>query len=403
MPAIAGVMFAFAAALGACAVSGADGAPIAIEFWFVPAKASYEPGENFTIELTATNMITSGDYIYDDYAYMEKVVNISVHFSWMPPGVYEWKYVGNTSSWLAPDLEGSEMYSISLQVPENATQQTHSYSIIVEYLAHTPWGNITYQWGVGETYRDFVVAETAEESDHDADISATASYVPLVAAAALILSIGAIGAAMYYKRGPPAQGARKVVAEGAAVPAIQQNGYPVIHPMPGEQFPIEKGFIYLVKEKRPSFAFQMYNEAVEKGAKGMVIAREHPNRLTQLYRFRAEKILWLTRRVGKDHNDPTELSLLHHKISRFVEENPKSVVLLEGLEYMITQNEFEPVLRFVDHLHDFVLAHDCAVVIVIDPRVLSTRELALLERSTKIVEPLEVMDSAAVPPLEQEA
>jgi hypothetical protein len=34
-----------------------------------------------------------------------------------------------------------------------------------------------------------------------------------------------------------------------------------------------------------------------------------------------------------------------------------------------------------------VLTHDCAVIVVIDPRVLSTRELALLERSAKIVEP----------------
>jgi hypothetical protein len=39
-------------------------------------------------------------------------------------------------------------------------------------------------------------------------------------------------------------------------------------------------------------------------------------------------------------------------------------------------------------LHDFVLAHDCAVIIIIDPRVLSTRELALLERSARIVEPM---------------
>jgi len=61
-------------------------------------------------------------------------------------------------------------------------------------------------------------------------------------------------------------------------------------------------------------------------------------------------------------------------------------VLVEGLEYLITQNDFETVLRFGNHLHDFVLAHDCAVILVLDPRVLSTRELALLERSARVVE-----------------
>ncbi|HUV62220.1 MAG TPA: DUF835 domain-containing protein, partial [Thermoplasmata archaeon] len=55
----------------------------------------------------------------------------------------------------------------------------------------------------------------------------------------------------------------------------------------------------------------------------------------------------------------------------------------------ITQNDFESVLRFVNHLHDFVLIHDCAVILVIDSRVLTTRELALLERAAKIVEPYE--------------
>ncbi len=168
--------------------------------------------------------------------------------------------------------------------------------------------------------------------------------------------------------------------------------YPVIHASPGEQFPIEKGFVYLVKEKRPNIGFQMYNEATSHGAVGMLVVREHPNRLKQLHEFEAAKILWLTRRVGLDHIDPTELSLLSLEISKFVEARPKSIVLIEGLEYIITQNDFETVLRFVNHLHDFVLAHDCAVVFVIDPRVLSTRELALLERSARIVEPVDRTD-----------
>jgi archaellum biogenesis ATPase FlaH len=120
----------------------------------------------------------------------------------------------------------------------------------------------------------------------------------------------------------------------------------------------------------------------------MLVVREHPNRLKQMHEFEATKILWLTRRVGVDHIDPTELSLLSLEITKFVQSMPRSVVLLEGLEYIITQNDFETVLRFVNHLHDFVLAHDCAVIIVVDPRVLSTRELALLERSARIVEPI---------------
>jgi hypothetical protein len=184
-----------------------------------------------------------------------------------------------------------------------------------------------------------------------------------------------------------AQMAQNAETLGIAKAAATSSGeLPIIHTSPNEGFPIERGFVYLVKERRPSIAFAMFNEGVNHGAKGMVVTREHPNRLKQTHEFDASKLLWLTRRVGEDHVDPTELIRLSMNISKFIEGTPKTVVLIEGLEYLITQNDFETVLRFVNHLHDFVLAHDCAVIIVLDPRVLSTRELALLERSARVVE-----------------
>jgi hypothetical protein len=268
--------------------------------------------------------------------------------------------------------------------------QTYSYFFRIEYMYNTPWGNITSSppWGVGLTYHDFVVAETLMPPPKKVD------YLPYVAIVALALAAVSIGVTIYWRRGkgtePGVSGATESVQTASEMSA-QQAGvvtYPIIRATPGEGFPVEKGFIYLVKEKRPNISFAMFTEATNHGAKGMLVAREHPNRLKQMHEFEAAKILWLTRRVGVDHIDPTELSLLNLEITKFVQGMPKSVVLLEGLEYIITQNDFETVLRFVNHLHDFVLAHDCAVIIIIDPRVLSTRELALLERSARIVEPM---------------
>lgn len=365
----------------------ADGAPINITFEFSPAMASYEPGENLTINFTAVNTMPKGDFVYDDLAYMEKITNVSAHFGWMAPNAFAWSNVSGTSSWLAADGMGTGVYALRISVPANATLQTYSYFFRIEYMSHTAWGNITYIWGADLTYHDFVVAKNLETQPSGVD------YLPYLAIIALALAAVSIGVTIYWRRGkgtepgvvdtPTVQAASEMSAQQAGVVT-----YPVIRATPGEGFPVEKGFIYLVKEKRPNISFAMFKEATAHGAKGMLVAREHPNRLKQMHEFEAAKILWLTRRVGVDHIDPTELSLLNLEITKFVQGTPKSVVLLEGLEYIITQNDFETVLRFVNHLHDFVLAHDCAVVIVIDPRVLSTRELALLERSARIVEPI---------------
>ena len=346
-------------------------------FSFDPLKPDYCPEENFTILLTVTNIL-----LFDQL----KVVNASVHFSWMPPGENVWNDVSNDSSCLEPNGVGSETYELNLAVPADACSATYSYYFTIEYVKLLTWGNVTDYWGKGVTYRDFVVDAEALGAESEGESVNLAPYLTFIA---IVLSLGAISAVMYYRHTGGA-GTPGVIATRGGIERAEP--YPVIRPLPGEQFPVEDGFLYLVKENRPRMAFSMFNDAVKHGAKGMLVAREHPNRLRQLHSFDAEKILWLTRRTGVDHIDPTELSLLNLKITKFVEGTGKAVVLIEGLEYTITQNDFESVLRFVDHMHDFVLTHDCAVILVIDPRVLSTRELALLERSAKIVEPFEEVD-----------
>ena len=354
-----------------------------VTFEFSPAKTSYEPGEKLTINFTAVNTMPAGDYAYDNLAFMEKIMNVSAHFGWMAPNEFAWNNVSRTSSWLAPDGRGTGIYALHISVPANVTLQTYSYFFRIEYMSHTAAGNRTYIWGADHSYRDFAVTK-ANGVD----------YLPYIAIIALVLAAASIGVTIYWRRGKGAQsgvpGPTGPILSASEMSA-QQAGiatYPVIRAAPGEGFPVEKGFIYLVKEKRPNISFAMFKEATDHGAKGMLVVREHPNRLKQMHEFEAAKILWLTRRVGVDHIDPTELSLLSLEITKFVQGMAKSVVLLEGLEYIITQNDFETVLRFVNHLHDFVLAHDCAVIVIIDPRVLSTRELALLERSARIVEPM---------------
>ena len=377
---------AFASLLLAAAPFSAGQGEINVISDFSPALDTYDQGQNFSVMLTITN---AASYYNPDFTSKVMVTNISSYFSWLPPNTWLRKDVSSTSTWLSPSEFAT--FTMNVSIPANATARTHSYAFKVEYLwfvenASYPVDAMSWQ---SITYHDFVVIQPADKP---------VDYIPFISAVALLLAAGSVGAFLYHTRlkdkGKKPISLNGVEALGLTeVPVRNSSGYPVILAMPGEQFPIEKGFIYLVKEKRPGIAFTMFNEATTHGAKGMLVVREHPNRLKQLHEFDAAKILWLTRRVGVDHIDPTELSLLSLEITRFVEGASKSVVLLEGLEYIITQNDFETVLRFVNHLHDFVLAHDSAVIIVLDPRVLNVRELALLERAARIVEPVEHIET----------
>lgn len=363
-------------ALATFPAAAAQGEPVGVVFDFADAQESYAPGEDFTVDFTLTN-----SYLYNaENIYTVDVLEIHAYFSWLGPNEWNITDVSEQSDVLDPGEMGE--FSIMYRVPDNATDKTYSYKFKVFYsVTSSAWGDMGIQYTETQLYRDLAIASHEDEVD----------YLPYALAVAVVLIIGIAGAALYYARKGPGPSRSDVEALGMAqAPATGSSELPVIHATPGERFPIERGFVYLVKEKRPGIAFAMFNEAVNRGAKGMLVVREHPNRLKQTHDFRAEKIVWLTRRVGEDHIDPTELSHLSMNISKFIEGNKKAVLLIEGLEYLITQNNFETVLRFVNHMHDFVLAHDCAIIIVLDPRVLSMREIALLERSAKIVEPGEL-------------
>jgi len=348
-----------------------------VVFDFADAQESYAPGENFTVDFTVTNSYTNGSL----NIYTVQVYEIQAYFSWLGPN--EWN-VTNVSTYSKVMYPGElDEFSITYLVPDNATVKTYSYKFKAIFSVNSSaWGDMGIQYTETPLYHDLAVDTPPPTDGGEID------YRPFIIAVIVILVVGAIGAALYLSKEKP--GKSELTAESlgmAQAPSSSSSELPVIHASPGERFPIEKGFVYLVKEKRPAISFAMFNEAVNRGAKGMLIVREHPNRLKQSHEFKADKMVWLTRRVGEDHIDPTELSHLSMNISKFIEATQKTVVLIEGLEYLITQNNFETVLRFVNHMHDFVLAHDCAIIIVLDPRVLSMRELALLERSARIVEP----------------
>jgi hypothetical protein len=354
---------------------------VPLTFEFTDAKESYAPGDGFNVTFDVANSYGN----ISGYYYYIKVVNVSAYFSWMGPGAWTGIDLSNTSAMLYPG-EG-ESYSAEYQVPANLSSKNYGYKFKVIFdLWHTSWGYMGRDFTETVLYHDLSVEQlppvNPENPDEQLDM------VPILAAIVLLVAIGVAGAVMYSRSSPrgPEPAAHAAAAGTATASAASSSELPTIKSAPGERFPIERGFVYLVKEKRPGIAFAMFKEAVDHKAQGMVITREHPNRLKQTHEFEASRILWLTRRVGEDHIDPTELTRLSMTISKFIEGTKKSVVLVEGLEYLITQNDFETVLRFVNHLHDFVLAHDCAVIIVLDPRVLSTRELALLERSARVVE-----------------
>ena len=80
---------------------------------------------------------------------------------------------------------------------------------------------------------------------------------------------------------------------------------------------------------------------------------------------------------------PTNLGILTHMVIKFIEENPSGVVLLDGLEYLVSNNDFNKVLRVIDQVNDHISQSKSVMIIPVDPRAFTPKELALLERNVE--------------------
>lgn len=180
--------------------------------------------------------------------------------------------------------------------------------------------------------------------------------------------------------------------------------------------------VYLVEEEKPDFSFEIFSdilkgrcfdcsnddafpcESLECSAcklpcpcrtctkyksrpQGMVVTRQFPNDVREEHFLQTTPILWLSTVSGKDNMDPAKLNLLTDYLVNFMDRSHNGVVLVDGLEYLVTSNDFNRVLKAIDRWTECAMTSDCRLILSLDPRTFEKKELALLEKNKEVVRP----------------
>ncbi len=150
------------------------------------------------------------------------------------------------------------------------------------------------------------------------------------------------------------------------------------------------GTTYVIEEEKPAKSLAAYSDLVGRGVEGLCISRYHPEKLMEKYRLPPEGVIWLTQSSGVGpqyrHVDPTNFPRLSGMISDFLSKTEEPLILLEGLGYLITQSNYESVLRFVQSQRDVVALKRGILIIHIDPLALDTKELHRLASEMELLE-----------------
>ncbi len=148
------------------------------------------------------------------------------------------------------------------------------------------------------------------------------------------------------------------------------------------------GTIYVIEEKKPTRSLEIFSELENHGMDGLCLSRYNPEILYERYNIPLEMVIWLTQKSEPGYRsvDPTNFPRLSSMLSDFLQRANSPVVLLEGLSYLITQSNYETVLRFIQSQRDEVALRSAIFLVHVDPLSLDTKELHRLESEMELLE-----------------
>lgn len=148
-----------------------------------------------------------------------------------------------------------------------------------------------------------------------------------------------------------------------------------------------EGLAFLIEEKRPKLSLELCEKIAEDGSNLMLVSRDPPSQVTDGTVLEPKTSIWLTYMVGKDRMNPTSIGILMGEIKKFLEQNDRSIVMIDGLEYLISINTFDRMFQFIHQIRDVIVMSGAKMIIPIDTRTLGDREIALLERNLQVIIP----------------
>lgn len=148
---------------------------------------------------------------------------------------------------------------------------------------------------------------------------------------------------------------------------------------------VTPGHCYLIEEERPVYSNVLLSRKMAEGFRGLVITRMNPRRIRDDFQEQPE-ILWLTdRESSQEKTIPPSLEMIVHTIQEFIGTPGEGMVVLDGIQYLTSNTNFESVLRFLRSVIDEISESKCILALSVSPETMKPQEMSILEREMEVL------------------
>ncbi|WP_406656720.1 DUF835 domain-containing protein [Methanolobus sp. ZRKC2] len=150
---------------------------------------------------------------------------------------------------------------------------------------------------------------------------------------------------------------------------------------------LDSGFMYLVDCSDNGEGYSIFSHLVKRGKPGLCITRNNPENIRVQYGLSKTPFVWLSKNRSQVQQtiDPTELFRIHPTISDFINKVDDGVILMDGLEYLLLDNDFISVVKLMEQTNDTLMASNSIMILLIDPEAIDKKEFHLLKRWMKVL------------------
>jgi PAS domain S-box-containing protein len=145
------------------------------------------------------------------------------------------------------------------------------------------------------------------------------------------------------------------------------------------KYDLEFGSNFLVVDSI-DLAYDMFADAIMTGTEGLCITRKLPRKLRETYGLKRTPIVWLTSEKVENERTINSLQDLSILISNYVDKAQKPLILIDGIEYLISHQGFDSVYHFLQAKGTQVEAAGGIMIVPFFRETLEPRQVKLLER-----------------------
>jgi len=156
---------------------------------------------------------------------------------------------------------------------------------------------------------------------------------------------------------------------------------------------ISWGECYLFTDTKPVIAFTYQRLLSEHNISSLTISPIPPKELFEKYQFEPDKSIWMNDGEEIGAVSPSNLPTLTNIITKFIENTEMSVVLFDGMELMVKNNEIDKSLYFVSDLKKNVKNQKSILILILNKKEISEKDVESIE---EICEDLKNVDMKSI-------